>query len=134
MYEASGLGRYIAFPIIRGDGRLGPDKQVRNARLKTIRPVIQQHGKISLILKRHVGIVLEIRPACQTCRIRHWVPFQPLADHVRHDAAVGLPDFAGPEEVAVEVGGATLEVSEGVVRDDVVEVGPGYGMELGVWG
>jgi hypothetical protein len=96
------LRRNITPVIIYSNRRPRPDENVLDARIKPIRPVVQQDRIISAVFKRNRGVVRE-----GVCR--YWLigisrrPCQSLLHDEIRDAAVRLLGVEGPAEVFVKI-------------------------------
>jgi hypothetical protein len=100
--DAFRLRRNITPVIIYSNRRPRPDENVLDARIKPIRPVVQQDRIISAVFKRNRGVVRE-----GVCR--YWLigisrrPCQSLLHDEIRDAAVRLLGVEGPAEVFVKI-------------------------------
>lgn len=113
LYHTPRLGRHVPLSIIHSDGRPRPDENVLDAWLKAIRPIIQQDGIVSAILKWYSRVMSE--------RMRRdglvvfGRPIQPLLDHKIRDAAIRFLGLIRPTQVLVQIRRQAFELFELIV-------------------
>lgn len=118
-----GPGRVSQIPRRRIilEGKLGPDDEVHDSLVDTVRPVIPQNPDIVAKLKR-------------TAPRRDWhSPLQSLCQNELHDAAIVLSELPGKAQIPAEVGWDSLKKLKPVTCHLSLYHGPRVDLIFVVW-